>query len=49
MSDKKNFMVVTIYDEYETGVEFYATREEAEKDYERRKDTCEVYIAQVLS
>jgi hypothetical protein len=49
MSDKKNFMVVTIYNEYETGVEFYVTREEAEKDYERQKETYEAYIAQVLS
>ncbi len=49
MSDEKNFMVVTIYNEYETGVEFYVTREEAEKDYERQKETYEAYIAQVLS
>lgn len=49
MSDEKNFMVVAIYDEYETDVEFYATREEAEKDYERQTETYEAYIAQVLS
>ena len=49
MSDKKNFMVVTIYDEYETGAEFYETREEAEKDYERQKERYDVYLAQVLS
>ena len=47
--DDKNYMVVTIYDEYETGVEFYSTREEAEKDYERQKQNYEAYIAQVLS
>ena len=53
MSDEKNFVVVTIYNnEYksDSDVEFHATREEAEKDYEREKRMgYEAYIAQVLS
>ena len=50
MSDEKNFVVVTVYNEYESDVEFHATREQAEKDYEREKKMgYEAYIAQVLS
>jgi hypothetical protein len=45
---QQSYIVVTIYDQYETGVQFYATLKEAKKEHKKQTAKWESYLAKVL-